>query len=85
MMEEKNLNLTKIEENIIIGLQARERELFREVLQPLQDAFRYVIAQVESRLGLPKDSIGTEYNLDQESWCLKKVQPVAEASSDNQG
>jgi hypothetical protein len=70
MSEEKKLSLTKIEETLIISLQARERELFREVLQPLQDAFKQVLNDIEVRLGLNAGDVGSKFNLDQENWTL---------------
>jgi hypothetical protein len=71
-MEKKNLNLTKTEEVLITGLQARERELFREMLQPLQEAFKSVLIDIEHRLGLPVGSVGTTHTLDQTTWKLRE-------------
>jgi hypothetical protein len=78
MEEKKNLNLSKTEEILIVGLQARERELFREMLQPLQEAFKSVVADIETRLGLPAGSVGTTHTLDQTAWKLKENAPIAE-------
>jgi hypothetical protein len=72
-MEENTaeLKLTRTEETIIISLQSREREIAREVLLPLQEAFRDTISQIETRLGLEKGAIGTTHVFDHQTLTVK--------------
>lgn len=81
-MEE--LKLTKIEDSLIVGLQAREREVFRDALAPLQDAYRHLIATIEHRLGLPPGSIGKDYQVDQSTGVLTPVPKAAAPELDLQ-
>lgn len=45
----ENINLGRLERLAFEGLQAREREIQRDYLQPLQDSFREFIVEVEAK------------------------------------
>lgn len=54
-------SLTPMERSAIAGLQAREREVQREILEPLQKDSREVCGEIEARLGLSDGAIGTTH------------------------
>ena len=58
------------------GLQAREREIQREYLEPLKNDFSSVLRSIEGRSNLPSDCIGKTYFLDTVNWALIERVPV---------
>jgi hypothetical protein len=77
------VELTQTERLIVTGLQAREREVQRLHVEPLQADFRLALRLIEERLGLPAGAIFTTHALDFETLTVIPVaQPAAETAED---
>jgi hypothetical protein len=58
------LQLTKTEKRALIGLQARDRVILLDHVQPLQQEYHETFHEIEERLGLEKGSLGTTHVVD---------------------
>jgi hypothetical protein len=75
------LQLTKTEKRALIGLQARDRVILLDHVQPLQQEYQETLHEIEERLGLEKGSLGTTHVVDVGSGTIVPRGPVlAEAS-----
>ena len=71
--EARDLALTDLERGMLLGCQARDREIFRELVAPLQADFARLRAAVETRLALTSGAIGTRYRFSEDASRLEAV------------
>ena len=71
------MDVTALERIALMGLQARDREIFTQYVQPLQSDIAQVFRAIEERLGLPSESIGTTHQVDMERGVVSLIEPVA--------
>ena len=62
--------LLPLEVAFLRGLQAREREIAREVLEPLRQDTALLKQLIEGRLGLNDGALGTTHRIDADSLCI---------------
>jgi homoaconitase/3-isopropylmalate dehydratase large subunit len=70
------LQLTKTEKRALIGLQARDRVILLDHVQPLQQEYQETCHEIEERLELPKGSLGTTHVVDVDSGTVVPRGPV---------
>jgi hypothetical protein len=75
--------LSKTEQIMFKGIQAREREAERNVLAPLREDLQEVLQMITERLGIPSGSIGTTHALDIENWVVMPNPTPPQGPSDD--
>lgn len=66
-------SLNSMERNAYMGLDARSREIQKEVLDPLNADFREVLGVIEDRLGLDQGAIGQTHMVDAKTWTVREI------------
>ena len=74
----KAMVLTRSERIMFQGIQSREREAERVVLQPIREDLQEVLHGIHERLELPPGAIGTTHSLDTESWTVLPNPPPSD-------
>lgn len=71
----ETMTLTKSERIMFQGIQSREREAERVILQPIREDLLEVLRSIHERLELPTGAIGTTHSLDVETWTVSLIPP----------
>ena len=69
------MELNNTEKMILRGLEAREREIQRNFISPLQEDVQTFFHMIEKRLKLDTGSIGTTHTLDTTAGCINIARP----------
>lgn len=75
----KTLDLSRAEKAFLSGLQAREREIQRDIIVPLQEDYQEFVNQIQFNHGV---TLGVDYTLNAASG---ELVPIAEPNSVDEG
>lgn len=79
--EQTTYDLSDQERRLLLGIESRQNEINRQIqeipeVKAIAEDRDATAKDIEGRLGLPEGSVGTQYQVDGDTWQLVKVDNV---------